>query len=116
MGSLVLVVAAQMRAAATGSGRGVGEDTQPRSATADLGGGALARHVAVGVGLLLAVDELVAAEALAGVFGAGVGEALVGAVEGAPRGGHLLAPPGERDAAEGAGVEVVEVAACRGPA
>jgi len=116
MSSLVLVVTTEVRAATTGGGSFVGEDAQLSRATADLGSGALARHVAVGVGLELAVHELVAAEALACIFGAGVGEALVRAVESTPGRGHLLSPPGEGDAAEGAGIQVVEVATCRSPA
>ena len=85
MGALVLAMATQMRAAPAGGGRHVGEDTQPGGAAADLGGGALAGQVAVGVGLELAVGKLVAAEALARVLGAGVGEAVVGAEVGASR-------------------------------
>jgi len=82
--SLVLVVTTKVRAATAGGGSDIGEDAQPSRATANLCGGAFARDVAVSVGLDLAVNKLTAAEALAPVLGASVGETLVRAVKSTP--------------------------------
>ena len=97
-------------------GRGLGVHAQRQAASARLGGVALARHVALAVVQAGAAGQLIVAEALPAVLGAGQAVPLGPAVRRALGvSDFVVADVRECDARESAGIEVVGVASNVGP-